>query len=1113
MTQMAPASVLVTGTPITGYYVTEIVFVSFVIAVASAILALLSLDTARLSPGKTVRRVILAGGALVLAGGTWSMHFVGMLAYRLPFAVNYDVTATALSVVPALVAGGAVMSTLAQPKPRFRALILAGTVVGSGIGIMHYTGMMAMSMDALMLYNLLYIAGSFLVAILIASLALILSARTASTLLPERFQRLNRPLCGLVLGSAITAMHYTGMQAVSFEATAATTPESTDANLPFALLIAVITVTLLGGAAVANTLIRYRFLSRENREHQRQLEAILDTAVDGIITISERGIVQAMNPAAEHILGWQAREVIGRNVSVLMPEPYRKNHDGYLKNYRETRQPKIIGSGREVMALHKDGRQIPIRLGVGEVKQPGLPSLYVGFITDISERRAIETALRESEQQYSSLISNMPGVAFRCLIDTNWSMLFVSDAVEELTGWSDRDFLNGRINMGDLIHPDDRQSVMENVLNAQQAGTSYAIEYRIARRDGREIWVLDSGGFGLSKDGETPWIDGVLLDITERQRMEQALREAKRDAEHAAMAKATFLANMSHEIRTPMNSIIGFSDVLMDTDLDDQQRRYTHLIANAGRSLLHLLNDILDSAKLERGKLELEVRPFSLHELLDGIISTLWLQAQQKGLALELKLDEQLPNYFLGAPERIGQVLNNLLGNAIKFTEVGHVHLHVAPLADSDSIEFRVIDTGIGLEPEALANIFDPFTQADASMSRRFGGTGLGTTISKQLVELMGGEIGATSTPRVGSCFHFSLPLTEAIPPDEQPQKSQTHPSLPPLNVLIADDIEQNLELLELILTRDGHHVVKAHDGIEALAQLERDPFDLAIFDVQMPNLDGLSAARRQRQREQELGLKPLPIVALTASVLESDRQAARDAGMNGFANKPIDPTLLMEELARVLDHTVTPTASVLESRRRPNVQIDLSKALALWGSETRYCEQLRRFLERLKQAPITVTQVTQGQWTELIQQSHAAAGVAGNLALSRLSRRLSSLESDAKQKNAQRCRRLIDEIQQLLNRVESELNELESLKPEETLHQPEQPKDWALFTAALEQLRSLCHHGEMDDALVEQLNQNCPPALREQLQPALNALDEFDFRSALELLPTDEQIHQENAQ
>jgi PAS domain S-box-containing protein len=361
--------------------------------------------------------------------------------------------------------------------------------------------------------------------------------------------------------------------------------------------------------------------------------------------------------------------------------------------------------------------------------------------------------LKENEAKFRSLISNIPGAAYRKTNGAQGQMIFVSPAIETITGYPPAEFLrpNSSRNFADIIHPADKAfSVKPNKV-------AYAEEYRIIRKDGGVRWILDNGDYVHDDNGDVQWLDGFLMDITPRKEMEVQLLQAKENAEFAASARSAFLANMSHEIRTPMTAIIGFSDLLLESDLPRQDHDALLDISKAAKTLLHLLNDVLDSSMLEHGKLELELMQFSLHELVEEVISPLRISAQKKKLALLTELDPALSETYFGAPERIRQVLFKLLGNAVKFTEQGSVTLSIT--AVDDNVRFRITDTGIGIPVDRLEIIFEPFTQADASLTRHFGGTGLGTSISKQLVELMGGSIQATSEPGVGSCFEFTIPL------------------------------------------------------------------------------------------------------------------------------------------------------------------------------------------------------------------------------------------------------------------------------------------------------------------------------------------------------------------
>jgi len=333
-------------------------------------------------------------------------------------------------------------------------------------------------------------------------------------------------------------------------------------------------------------------------------------------------------------------------------------------------------------------------------------------------------------------------------------------------------------------------------------------------------------------------------DISERRALEASLREAAEKAEQAAAAKTTFLANMSHEIRTPMNAVIGFSELLLKGELSATQRAHMTTVHQSARSLLGLINDILDTTKLEKGGVTLESIDFSLREVAQQIVTSLRLNAEKKKLNLILDYADDMPEYFKGDPLRIQQVLTNLLGNAIKFTQQGMVRLHL--FRDGERVGVEVWDTGIGMTPEQLSRIFDPFSQADASISRRFGGTGLGTTIASQLIELMEGTISAESELGKGSVFRLSLPLKPGDKPAIQANALGIS-KLPALNVLIADDVPQNVELLTLLLEEAGHTVTAASDGTQAIELFFAARYDLVLMDVHMPNVDGLEATRRTR--------------------------------------------------------------------------------------------------------------------------------------------------------------------------------------------------------------------------------------------------------------------------
>ncbi|MFM8444630.1 MAG: PAS domain-containing protein [Methylococcus sp.] len=455
-----------------------------------------------------------------------------------------------------------------------------------------------------------------------------------------------------------------------------------------------------------------------------------------------------------------------------------------------------------------------------------------------------------------------------------------------------------------LLHPDEREAIVAEAQRRIATDGGYELEFRLCHRAGDYVWV-SSRGQVVERDaaGQPLRAIGTHVDITERKRILEELAELNRDlerkvaertaqAEAANAAKSSFLAHMSHEIRTPMNAVLGLAQLLAEEPLAPGQLAMIRHIREAGDNLLRIINDILDFSKIEAGQLELENRPFALPPVVMRVQSLLGETARKKNLVLEVDAPAP-PGRLLGDALRLEQVLINLAGNALKFTQQGGVTLRVRPLAvdaDNARLRFEVSDTGIGLTPEARARLFQPFTQTDASITRRFGGTGLGLSISKHLVELMGGCIGVESQEGAGSTFWFELPFPrcEAEEPSAAAPAASVGPRLAGLRLLVADDNAVNLMLAERVLRKEGAEVTTVRDGQEALDQLRAAPdaFDGVLMDIQMPVMDGLTATRAIRA---ELGLTALPVIALTAGVLPEERQAALEAGVNDFLPKPMD--------------------------------------------------------------------------------------------------------------------------------------------------------------------------------------------------------------------------------
>jgi PAS domain S-box-containing protein len=1088
---------------ITGTYNFTLVALSVVIAVVASFIALLFASMTKHILIKRHQHLAVIVGSTMMAGGVWSMHFVGMLAYDVGTHVGYDTTLTFVSILPSLLASYITLRMLQKSRLRLWQLILSSICVGAGIGIMHYTGMAAMDMQLDLQYMPEWFAASIVVAVILAFVAL-----SVRYYLAQFWQGLSdntiNGISAIIMGSAIAGMHYTGMAAAHYvvdgKGVITPLPAHDQSQLSYIVAFTALLISVLS-AAIASQL-RYRQLLLEKSSNETRLQTMMDTAVDGIMTIDTRGVIQDFNTSASDIFGWQPAEIVGQSFFKLVPEDAVDEYQAYLSSFNQTGVTQISGNAREVFAKHKDGHHFPIRLAVGHIQSEEVGSMFVGFVTDITERWEMQNKLRKSEEQYSSLVKNIPGASFRCLLDDHWTAILVSEGITELCGWTPDDFYQQRIQFSDLIHPEDVDKTDQAVADALEDKNTYTVEFRFKHRDGNYIWVLENGS--IIWDADTPaWIDGLILDISDRVEMEENLRQAKEEAELSAESKARFLANMSHEIRTPMNAIIGFSDILIDAEgITDQNRKHLKTISQSARSLLHLLNDVLDSAKLEKDKLELDETLFYVTPLVDSVISTLWIQARNKGLSMDFDIADDIQAAYMGDENRLRQVLINLMGNAIKFTEEGSVSLTLS-VTENQCVRFSIKDTGIGMDNDTLEKVFEPFSQADSSMSRRFGGTGLGTTISKQLVELMGGELHAESKLGAGSTFFFELPLKQAKA-EEAVQLPAEHDvsTIPPQKILIADDIEQNLTLLRLLLERQQHHVIAAENGEQAFQLFKQEKPDIVLMDLQMPVMDGFVATQLIRDMEAEKGLPPTPVLALTASVLSEDRVEAKSAGMNGFAHKPIDMQALNKEMAIVLG--LKPSSSsggqlIGQTSDKPDSQMNLKQGISLWGDQASYVQQLSKFLEQNAYISETLSKLlAEEDYEPFAKLIHRLKGVSGNLSLISVYQHAVNLEQGLSNRNTVEMTNELDGLAVSMRSLEQEVAALsQSLSSGGPL--PDQhsqlPNEEAI--TLIEQLIEMADRGELDEDMVTRLTDGIAPALHNVALEARTAMDDFEFTKA----------------
>jgi PAS domain S-box-containing protein len=532
--------------------------------------------------------------------------------------------------------------------------------------------------------------------------------------------------------------------------------------------------------------------------------------------------------------------------------------------------------------------------------------LFWTFNTVQQNRVQIAEALRASEKRFRDIAESMSDWIWE--VDAEGTYIYCSDTIESLLGCRVDDII-GKSQLY-FMPPDEATRIgmfFDEIVRAKRPFRD--IENWNITREGQRICLLTSGVPILDDQGELVGYRGVGSDITERKRAEEQLEISKHRAETANIAKTQFLANMSHEIRTPMNGIIGFSDMLADEDLTQAQQETVGVIRASATSLLKLINDILDFSKIEAGQLDVEMIDCSVGQLLNSLESMIKPQAAEKSIDFQIMAGRDVPAHIHSDPCRLHQCLINLANNAVKFTDQGYVHVEVSlqKVDDQHLIRFDVEDTGIGIPKDRQAAVFESFTQADGSTTRKYGGTGLGLTNTKQLVEILNGDLMLTSDEGKGSVFSLVIPT--GIDITDQPVLDRGKETTRRVDesgeagtdqfcgkVLVAEDVAGNQKLMELMLSRLGLEVVIAEDGVQAVGKASSQLFDLIFMDIQMPHMNGYEATRALKQQ----GYKA-PIVALTANAMKGDDKECLDAGCDGYLTKPVDRRELRRVLANYL--------------------------------------------------------------------------------------------------------------------------------------------------------------------------------------------------------------------
>ncbi len=662
---------------------------------------------------------------------------------------------------------------------------------------------------------------------------------------------------------------------------------------------------------------------------------------------------------------------------------------------------------------------------------------------EVRARKQVDDALQENRRVLVNLMSNLPGMVYRRQNDSEWSMEFVSEGCYELTGCQPEEMLSGdpRFTYTNLIHSDDLPGVKACWQEALAAKTTCRKVYRIITPKDRQKWVWEQGQGVYGENGELLAVEGFITDISKQKEAEQKLEKAKEEAESADKAKTEFIAKMSHEMRTPLNAIIGFSELSLTPELLNTDHPYTSYILVESKILLELINSLLDHAKIATGKFQLEIRPFNLHYLMMDLSAIMQARAGKRNLDFFCEVNCSESMVVEGDPARLRQILHNLLNNAIKFTESGYIKIQLDIVDETDEttyVKFSVEDSGIGIALERQPYIFESFNQANPLMTQEFGGTGLGTTISKELTELMNGEIDFDSVEREGSTFWIKVPLKKVtdksiinqVLKEQELEDSRDLTKKWNARVLLAEDYKTNQMVAIKNLEIAGCTVELAENGQQAIDLFEQSEFDLVLMDLNMPVMDGFAASLLIREKEKQKGTR-VPIIAYTANVYEEDQAKCVSSGMDDFLGKPIKQKKLYAVLEKWLDDSLMTISSSkthyiknkAETRAQTNeYPMDKERALVSFAGDAKTLDYvIGEYFKAMEEQFVLIRQAIEQQDFETVSaEAHSIKGGAMSLAADDLAQAALKLEKTGSGVDTETIASLLKEVENQKHRLKT---------------------------------------------------------------------------------------------
>ncbi len=755
----------------------------------------------------------------------------------------------------------------------------------------------------------------------------------------------------------------------------------------------------------------------EQGEERNRL--IMNSALNAIVTIDKNGLITFWNDRAEKIFGWKREEVFGKKLNdTIFSEGNKTTNEIEITKFIKSGEELVLNKQIEITGINKKGEEFPIEISVIPVKQ-GTNVFFCAFIQDISLRKKAESNLKFQEEKYRNIIANMNLGLIE--VDNNDIIQYANQSFSSISGF-DLSELIGR-NPSELFVFGENFEVMQSKKEVRRKGISDIYQIPVKNKRGELRWWAISGAPNFDDNGNLVGSIGIHLDVTDQKQLEIELENEKTRAEEASRAKEAFLANMSHEIRTPLNAIIGFLRELEKQELSDLQKRYVENSTFASKHLLAIINNILDISKIEAREMSLEQEDFILESTLNNVLTVLEPKAKQKGIKLEATISKDTFPVLKGDALRIDQILFNLIGNSLKFTNTGYISIKTNVINEDDKSQelcISIEDTGIGMDKSYINTIFKKFSQEDKAVTRKFGGTGLGMAITKELVQLMNGRIEVESEKNKGTTIFIYIRLLKGDVQNINTLKNQETEynsiDLNGISVLLVEDNEMNRMVAQNSLQYFNCNVVEAVNGLEALECLKDNHFDVILMDIQMPEMDGIEATKIIRNK-----LKlTTPIIALTANAFKTEIEKCKKAGMNDYVTKPFDEAILIETIAK---QTIKKTIIIAkENTIMDNQKIyNLNSLNALSrGNDDFVIKMISIFIDQTKDTIIKVEEALNGNdFIEVSKLIHKIKPSVDGLGILSISNEIKLLEKIAKEtSDKDQMVALFDVIKEVLSKV-----------------------------------------------------------------------------------------------